>query len=396
MELILACLFWVAFLLGVYVYFVYPLILAILAGLFGKPVRKNLMRDSGNWPQTALLIACFNEEKEIEAKIENALNLEYPSDRLLILVLNDGSKDQTVGIAESVAKRHPERSIKVLDFKENRGKCRTLLNGVEWIRQNHPEIEILAFTDANAHWETDALGKIVEPFEDEKIGSVSGLLRYQYPDGAPAGEMEGLYWKYEAMIKRLSSRLGSLPGANGSIFALRLSAYEPLTDDRGDDFELPIQAIIKGYRSILVEDAISKEAPSSDFQTEYKRKVRIISQMLPSIMMLLFITVRSGKGLLAFQILSHKLLRYLVPFFQIVLLLTAGFLWNYSTFYKAAFLIQVLFYLLAGFGLLIERSGHRPPKIFQIPLYFTMVNFASLVSIIRTSVGAPVHWEKNR
>jgi len=396
MELVLIWVFWISLGLGLYVYFVYPAILAVFSSVFGRARHAVPASGDENKPVVALLIACFNEEKEIERKLLNVLDLDYPHERLLILVLNDGSRDRTAGIAQTIADSHPETQITVLDFPENRGKCATLLEGVSWIRENRLDVQILAFSDANALWTPDALGKIVAPFSDPTVGSVSGLLKYSNPDGTPAGDMEGLYWRYEAFLKRLSSRLGILPGANGSIFAMRLDAYEPLSETRGDDFELPVQAILKGYRSILIEDAVSRELPSPDFLTEYRRKLRIIGTMIPSATMLFGRALGRGRLLLAFELLSHKLLRYLVPFYQIALLLSAGLLWNNALFYRIAFLLQVVFYLLAAIGFMLERAGSRPPKPLQIPLYFTMVNFASFVSIFLAAAGRPVNWERNR
>lgn len=395
-ELVLIWVFWISFALGIYVYFIYPLILAILAAIFGRPVRIDEQAKDEDLPPIALLIACYNEEREIEDKLENITRLEYPSDRLLVVVLNDGSEDATADLARKFAETHRQLEIEVLDFDENHGKSAAIYKGVEWLRENRPEIEILAFTDANARWASDALKKIVQPFADPEVGSASGLLRYIVPDDVPAGQMEGLYWKYETLLKKLSSRLGSLPGANGSIFALRTEAYDPISEKRGDDFELPVQAMIRGYRSVLVEDARSHEAPSYDFVTEYRRKLRITGQMIPSALMLWWKALIRGHHLIAFQLFSHKLLRYLVPLYQILLLVSSALLWNTAPFYRIVFLIQVIFYALAALGYTIEKAGSRPPKLLQLPLYFTMVNMASFVSIIRAATGRQVRWERNR
>lgn len=395
-ETFLIWLFWISFTLGFYVYFIYPLILVVLALVSGKNNAIPGYESDSGLPPVALMIACFNEEKEIEKKLANAIELDYPKDKFQIIVLNDGSVDATAELASKFARLHPDENIQVLDFKVNQGKSSILGKGVEWLKENRPNIKILAFTDANAHWEPEALRKITEPLSNPDIGSVSGLLRYVNPTNGGAGQMEGLYWKYETFLKRLSSRLGTLPGANGSIFAVRLEAYHPLSETRGDDFELPVMAIIDGYRSILMEDARSYEAPSGNFTAEYRRKMRITGQMLPSTMMLWWRSILKGRGLISFQLFSHKLLRYFVPFYQIFLLASAGFLITFSTFYAAVFAFQVLFYLLAALGLLIEKAGSHPPKLFQIPLYFTMVNAASFISIIRITFRQKIHWERNR
>jgi len=393
-ESILIWIFWVSFILGAYVYFGYPILLAIIAKL-SRPSDKGFQKFD-EWPYVALLIACYNEEKEITSKLENAAKLDYPSDRLMIVLLNDGSADRTSELIREHISSHPDANIVFHDYSENEGKSATILKGVTWLRENHPEYGLIAFTDANAKWAPDALSKIIAPFSDPKIGSVSGLLRYVDPDGHAAGEMEGLYWKYEAFIKRMSSRIGRLPGANGSIFAMRTEAYKPLSKTRGDDFELPVQALIDGHRSILIEDAKSFESPSDDFTSEYRRKLRIIGQMIPSTFILLGRSVARARFMLAFQLLSHKLLRYLVPILQILLLLSSAFLVAQNSFYIVIFILQILFYVLAITGLFIEHSGKEPTKIFRVPLYFTMVNTASLIGILMLITGRKFRWERNR
>jgi len=396
LEQVLIWIFWTSVALGFYVYFIYPAILAILAVLFGRRIRARVLETDEDWPEVALMIPCFDEEKEIARKLENVARLDYPRGKLRTVVMSDGSRDATARLAREFATAHPEADITVLDFPENRGKSASLFRGISWLKENRPGVEILAFTDANAVWARDALKQIVAPFSDPTVGSASGLLRYVNPEGAAAGDMEELYWKYEVLLKRLSSRLGSLPGAIGSIFALRLEAYRPLSEARGDDFELPVQAVIDGYRSILVEDADSRESPSTDFMTEYRRKLRITGQMIPSAVMLFWRALTRGRGMIAFQLLSHKLLRYLVPLYLLLVLLSSILLWNASVIYQAALLVQAVFYLLAALGFAVERAGTSPPKLLQIPLYFTMVNIASLVSMIRGIAGRPVRWERNR
>ena len=392
-ELVLIWVFWISLALGIYVYFIYPIILAILAAMFGRKIR---IDESADLPHVALLIACYNEEGEIERKLQNAGHLDYPSDCLLVVVLNDGSKDATADIARKYSASHDIPKTEVLDFDINRGKSGAIFHGVEWLKENHPEIEIVAFTDANARLAEDALKILMLPFGDEEIGCTSGLVRFEIPENVPSGNMEDLYWKYETMLKRLSSRLGSLPGGVGSIFAVRLDAYHPISEKRGDDFELPVQAIIDGWRAVLIEDCRSYEAPSHDFITEYRRKLRITGQMIPSALMLWWRALTRGRHLMAFQLFSHKLLRYLVPFYQILLLVISGLLWSTAPFYQVAFLVQVIFYTLAALGYFVERAGMKPPKILHVPLYFTMVNMASFVSIIRTATGQQVTWERNR
>ncbi|MFH1675953.1 MAG: glycosyltransferase, partial [bacterium] len=186
---VLIWVFWIALLLGVYVYFIYPLILLILSVIFGK----NPSAETSLSQRTVILIACYNEAVEIQKRLSNILTFDYPLDRLKVLVLSDGSTDSTVPTAREFALTHAEIPIEVLDFKENKGKCSTLLRGVNWVKENWPETEILAFTDANSHWKPNSLKKLIAPFADMKVGSVSGLFVYDNPDNLVSGEMEGLY-----------------------------------------------------------------------------------------------------------------------------------------------------------------------------------------------------------
>ncbi|HDS30706.1 MAG TPA: glycosyltransferase, partial [Firmicutes bacterium] len=187
---VLEWIFWISFGLGFYVYFIYPAVLSLIA-LFIRHEKLPAEKFSDdNLPMVAHLVACFNEEKEIEGKIENCMSLDYPSDKILLLILDDGSADRTVGLAKKAIEAYPGRKVEIFQSAENKGKSGIIKLGVDWIKQNRPDVQVLVFSDANSRWEKTALRKLVEPYSQPSVAAVSGLLRYANPDGTAAGDME--------------------------------------------------------------------------------------------------------------------------------------------------------------------------------------------------------------
>jgi cellulose synthase/poly-beta-1,6-N-acetylglucosamine synthase-like glycosyltransferase len=258
----------------------------------------------------------------------------------------------------------------------------------------HARGDILVFTDANAMLPAAALRLLVRGFADPRVGAISGRLILGGAEGASSGRGEEAYWDFEMMIKRASSALGSLPGANGSLFALRRELYRPISETRGDDFELPIRVILQGRASILEPEAISREEASGSLRDDFRRKVRIINWMVVSALILLGEAVREGRWLIAFQLLSHKLNRWAVPFWLAALLPVSIVLAPTGSIYLAAALLQTVTYLLAFAGLLVNRAGLGLPLPLLLPLYFVTVNAASLVGILTRAAGRDVAWHK--
>ena len=373
-------LFWVLGGLVLYAYVGYPLLiwaLSLLAGRRRQP-------DDAHRPTVSLLIPAYNEERIIAEKIDNALAQEYPAEKLEIIVASE-STDRT----DEVVAGYAGRGVKLVSSSVRRGKVANLQRAVPGASG-----EILIFTDANAIFRLDAIRKLVRHFADPRVGSVSGRLIYRSAGSATPATEEGTYWSFEMMVKRASSRLGSLPGANGSLFALRRGLYMPMSERRGDDFELPIRVILQGYDSILEPEAVTEETASTRYLDEYRRKVRIINWMVVSALMLLGEAVSKGRWLIAFQLLSHKITRWAVPFWLLGLLPVSIYLAPLGRVYLTAAVAQVLFYLLAGAGLLACGLSLRLPRILGLPLYFVVVNAACLVGILASAVGHEVTWHK--
>lgn len=372
--------FWALCALIVYAYAGYPLVIALLAALAGR----RYDRDDSFAPAVSLLVPAYNEERIIAAKLDNALALDYPKDRLEIIVASE-SDDAT----NEIVRGYAPRGVRLVASHERKGKVANLHRAIP-----HATAGILVFTDANAMFRPDALRKLVRHFADARVGSVSGRLVYTNPGGAASASAEGTYWDLEMMIKRASSALGALPGANGSLFALRRELYSPIAERRGDDFELPIRVILQGRASILEPDAISEEPAAGRFVEEYRRKVRIINWMFLSALILLGEALSRGRLLLAFQLLSHKLNRWMVPFWLLALLPVSLAAAPSGALYRGAAAAQVLVYLLAAAGALWGRTGRKAPRLLGLPLYFIVVNAASFVGIVSWAAGREVRWHK--
>jgi cellulose synthase/poly-beta-1,6-N-acetylglucosamine synthase-like glycosyltransferase len=376
-------LFWVSAFFLLYPYAGYPLLLWLI-GRVQKKTATPPAPEPRDWPALTLLIAAYNEEAVIGEKLENSLALDYPPDRLEIVVASE-STDRTNEIAGS----YRGRGVKLYAFRQRRGKPALLYSTVPLARG-----EIVIFSDANALYEPQALKKLARHFADPRLGCVSGQLVYDGGAGAAAAG-ESLYWRYEQWLKRLESRLGALLGANGSLFALRKSLYAPLSETRGDDFELPVRVLLQGYRAILDPEARSHEQPSGSVRAEYRRRVRIVSWFLASARQLLGEAWRRRRLLLAVQLLSHRLLRWAAPLF--LLLLLGSCAGAEKGFYRAALAAQLVFYGAALLGWRLEARRASLPLLLRLPYCFCAIHVAMLVGLGR-GLSAPgvAAWEKVR
>lgn len=379
--MIMEFIFYLFLFLVFYCYLGYPLCLIVFGFLLKKKPRKAEVT-----PFLSLLIPVYNEEKIIQRKIENALSLDYPKDKLEIVIASE-SQDKTNEIAE----KYKQEGIKVFSFPERKGKQNTIYRVLPFCQG-----EIIVLTDANGMFERNALRRIVRGFADQRVGCVSGRLQYQNPKKAPVGEGEGVYWKYEVFLKNLESKTGFLLGANGSIYAIRKSLYQPISPFRSDDFDLPIRVALQGYWALLENEAVSEEEVYSEAASDFKRKTVIVGWHIKGAFILLKESLKKAKFLLAFELVSHKILRWLIGFFLVFIFLSNIFLLA-KPFYLFLFLGQIIFYSLAFLGYLQDREGKKLNKLVNLAYYFCLVNIAAMIGVIKGIFGKQTPtWEKVR
>lgn len=372
-EFILSWLFWLSVGLVSYSYFGYPLLIWLLSTLFGKkPVAPELPVE---WPNVSLLIAAYNEEAEIAKRIENALAMDYPKDRLEIVIASDGSDDKTCKIARSYA----EQGVTLFDYTERTGKPAVLNRSVPRLHG-----DIVVFSDANSYANPEALKLLVRWFSDVKIGVVCGKVLLI--DSVTGRNVDGMYWKYETFLKKCEHKLGALLGSNGAIYALRRTLYPSIPDNTiVDDFVIPLRAkMLQQCKIIFDDEAIALEESPAEIRAEFKRRTRIGAGGFQAIG-LLWKLLHPRFGWTAFTLLNHKMLRWMCPFLLIVALLSNLALLDIP-FYRWMMAGQVLFYLLAGLGAYLPAQP-KAFKILRLATMFTSMNAALLVGFFRWFFG---------
>jgi len=368
-----------------YTYFGYPLLLAAWAGRSGRPTPGVLPADPSVWPRVSLVIPAYNEERVIARKIANSLELDYPPALLEIVVVSDGSSDAT----EKIAREAAGERVRLVFREDHLGKT-ACLNAVL------PQLtgEILIFTDANAFFLPDALRRLVVRFQDAGIGCVMGELQYRGEDSLNSSLGEGLYWRYENFIKERESRLGSTIVGNGAIYAMRRFLCRPLPLEAEADVAYPLLALRAGYRVVFERAARCWEIAAGTVREEFARKTRIITNQIATYLH----GLRESSAIPAgatFQIVSHKVLRWLVPFFLAGMLAASGIAAGGSILFRWLLLFQVGFYLIAGIGWVQEACGSPVPRVVFVPYYFCAVNAASLKGILDFALGKRrAVWEK--
>jgi len=392
--LIAGIVFWTSIFLIAYCYFFYPLILGMLARLFPKSVSYNAVFE----PDVTLLIAAYNEKDVIAEKLENCLALDYPREHLQILVAADGSDDGTDQIVQSFADRGVELSYR----PERRGKMAAINNAFALVRG-----EIVVMSDANNIYSINAVRNLVAPFQDPTVGATGGAKKILKGDGA-LGDSEGLYWKYESWIKMQETRLGCATGAAGEANAIRRSLFTaPPAEIINDDFYLMMSVIKRGYRMIYVPQALSFERVSASAEDEVERRTRMVAGRYQAIARSLEL-LPFRRPLVVWQVVSHKFLRPLVPFFMIAALIAAlagvAFpmegslpLLRLAAPYGALALgAQVVFYLAACLGIRIGNSC-RLGRLLYLATFLVNSNYAALLGLFRYVSGRQqAQWKRIR
>lgn len=369
-------LFWVCFGTLVYAYFGYPILLLLLGAFH----RREGAPESESNPTVSLVIAAYNEEKVIAHKIENSLALDYPRELLEIIVASDASSDRTDEIVQGYA----AQGVRLLRQPQRTGKMGAMNATVPAVRG-----EIVVFSDADAMYEPQALRMLVSRFANSRVGVVSGQLCYHGGEGQPPASQEGAYWRYEEGVKRLESRLNSLVGANGSIYAIRRALFEPVVGKRPmvDDLAIPFDILLKGWWVLLEPGAVSWETGAASLRAEFRRKVRIMSTAITTVWRGLWRSLYPPRPRIAWQLVSHKLLREIQAFFFVGMFVSSALLAAYGQpLYVVLFGGQALLYFLGALG-----------TAFPGLCRFRPVGLASHISmIVLASIAALLIWASGR
>jgi cellulose synthase/poly-beta-1,6-N-acetylglucosamine synthase-like glycosyltransferase len=374
-------LFWSSAALVVYTYVGYPIVLLVVRGLVSLPHRLV----AASTPTVTMIIPAYNEAPVIAAKVRNALDSSYPPDRITIIVVSDGSTDDTDRLAADAG---GER-LQVLRSSTRRGKAHAMNLGAA-----NASGSILLFTDANVFFDRDAVDCLVSRFADSRVGAVVGRVALR-TEGSHEAAGESLYMRYERGLHQLESDVSTMVTVDGAMFAVRRALYTPLAEDSVvDDFVTVMRIIDHGYRIRYAPDATGWEGAAATVRDELKRKVRIIAGGWQTLAEMRSLLNPLRRPAITLQLISHKVLRWLVPLCLIGMAGSTLALLG-SPFYRFALAAQVLFYGLALASLL--APGLRSRRICYFPFYLCAMNLAALLGLVRFLLHSQsVLWERGR
>jgi cellulose synthase/poly-beta-1,6-N-acetylglucosamine synthase-like glycosyltransferase len=365
--------FWVASGLILYAHLGYPLLLAGLVAIFGEP--RGAPYERGELPLVTMIIPAYDEEEVIERKVGNARALDYPADRLEIVVASDGSSDRTAELARAAG------ADSVLELQRV-GKVAALNEAVRPARGG-----ILAFSDANSYWRPDALRRLIARFGDQRVGYACGQVRFE---GGEGGNQEGLYWSYEMAVRSMETRLAGITAGNGAIYAVRREAYIELDPSRGQDIGFPFELTKRGWRAIYEPAAVAEEKMAPTVEGEFRRKRRMMWGLWDVMLKWGMLNPRGYGPAYALEIYSHRLLRYLTPWLHVIAFAANVALIGDGWVYVATMAVQLAVLLGALLGRFV------PALPFRIAYYYVTVTASIAVGLWdRLRAGSvPIGWEK--
>jgi cellulose synthase/poly-beta-1,6-N-acetylglucosamine synthase-like glycosyltransferase len=368
---IAALVFWTCLTIVAWVYFGYPIALKI--GLLGR--REHFKGEDGA-PSISVIIPAHNEESGIEAKLRNLLSLDYPRERMEILVGSDGSSDRTQQIVEQFA----GEAVGLISFPQQQGKS-AIQNGLVAVASG----SILVFTDADCLLPPDAFRCLIQNFVDARVGLVTARPKYTNARDTATVQNEGLYLRYETWLRKQESQRGLLAMASGSLFAMRRSLWRPLERNLGDDFVLPLRVARAGMRNVYDERvAASTDLSQNNPEAMLRLKVRVISKDFRALLAHRALLNPFRHGAIAIGLWTHKLLRWFVPYFLLALFASNLSLLD-ARFFQIAFALQAAFYALAAAGLVLR--GRVRGALWSVPMSFCVVNFAALLGTLKCLSG---------
>lgn len=390
----LSIIFWVLFAIIVYTYVGYGILLFIivkLRRLLGLKKKPAPVLDEADFPHVTLLIAAYNEKDYVAAKVNNTRSLDYPADKLHQVWVTDGSDDGTPQLLQQY------NDVQVLHVPERNGKIGAMNRGMRLV-----QTPIVVFSDANTMLGKTSIRRIVQMFRDPKVGCVSGEKRIlSKTEDTAAGAGEGLYWRYESLLKKWDAEWYSVVGAAGELFAIRTHLYREVEKDTLlDDFIISLRVAQEGYTIQYDPEAFAIESASANVQEELKRKVRISAGGIQSVVRLRSLLNIFRYGRLSFQFISHRVLRWTLTPLCLLLLLPVNFvaalhegLFDFGL-YATLFWLQIAFYIAALVGWFMETRSTRIKLLF-VPYYFFIMNLSVFLGFTRYMKNAQtVNWER--
>ena len=375
-------LFWFSMAALFYTYIGYPLLVMLVAKLRPKPQRRGSFE-----PTVSVIITAYNEERDLAGKLENTLALDYPKEKLEVIVASDCSSDRT----DEIVREFETRGVKLYRQPERLGKTTAQNAAVERAKG-----EILLFSDATTLYDPGVLRAMMPNFMDATVGCVAGRLIYVDPTESSVGRGAVTYWSYETFVKKQESRAGSLIGASGCMYAVRRAAYLPLYPEAHGDFLIATKMVQQGLRTVFEPEAVCIEETNRRVDNELRMRVRVITQTFNDLWRHRSMLNPFRGGFYSVQLFSHKVMRYAVPFFLIVAFMTSAALAFGSLTYRLLFACQAIGYACAALGGLLERAGVRS-RLLAFPQYFVLANLASVLALYKLARGERyARWEPIR
>lgn len=374
--------FWLSAAALFYTYVGYPVLVALVGTMRPRTRRRGAFETT-----VSVIVTAYNEERDLGAKLENTLALDYPPKLLEIIVASDCSSDRT----DEIAREFESRGVRLYRQPERLGKTTAQNAAVKRARG-----EILLFSDATTMYRPDVLRAMMPNFADPSVGCVAGRLIYVDPTGSSVGRGAVSYWSYETFLKKHESRACSLIGASGCLYAVRRSAYLPLYPEAHGDFIIATKMIQQGLRTVFEPEAVCTEETNQRIDNELKMRVRVITQTFTDLWRHRQMLNPFRSGFYAVQLLSHKVMRYLVPLFLLAILAASGILASGSLFFGILGAVQVACYAGAALAAVLDRLGIRS-QLLAFPQYFVLVNLASVIALYKLLRGERyARWETNR
>jgi cellulose synthase/poly-beta-1,6-N-acetylglucosamine synthase-like glycosyltransferase len=376
-SLIAAVVFWVSLAAVTWTYAGYPLLLLALARVRRRspqPLRST--EDPPPEPTVTIVVSVYNEEKAIRRKLESTLALDYPPEKLEVIVASDCSTDRTHDIVRELE----PRGVRLVVLPERAGKT-----AAQNLAAATAKGEVLIFTDATTELARGSVRALGACFADPRIGCVGAELEYVSEGGSAVGKGGGLYWRYEKRVKELESQVGTLIGVSGCLYAVRASAYRPIEPDLISDFVIAGDVFRRGFVTVYGGGSVSSEKTHEETGREFEMRVRVIVRTINALVRRARMLNPLRYGFFSFQLFSHKVLRYLVPELLIAIFASGLYLavagGASAPTYRAFLIAQLALYLAAAVGWLRQRLGLRIPFV-HVPFYFLVVNLAALWALV--------------